>query len=165
MNVDFFELNESEVLSTAKLNPGAFICCKDSTNMYMVPTAGGAPVKMAETTRFLTESARSSMLAPINGKRYFCYDTGKMWIYYNEWICLNPSIPTEFSVENVVLTSTGSVTVTDSRIKSTSVGTFVPDNTVSDLVSDLSVTCSNGSAVITGTTAYDVTGTLKIINN
>ena len=41
MNVDFYELYESEVLAATNLKAGAFICCKDSTNMYMVPTTGG----------------------------------------------------------------------------------------------------------------------------
>ena len=162
MNVDFYELYESEVIAATNLKPGAFICCKDSTNMYMVPTSGGKAVKMAETTKFLTDAERQNILAPINGKKYFCYDTGKMWIYYNDWICINPSVQSEFDIEYVVLSKTGSTTVTDSRITASSTGTFVPDLSVADLVSNLSVTCTNGSATITGTTSYDITGTLKI---
>ena len=162
MNVDFYELYESEVLAATNLKAGAFICCKDSTNMYMVPTAGGKAVKMAETTKFLTETERANILAPINGKKYFCYDTGKMWIYYNDWICINPSTQVEFDIENVVLPSTGSVTISDSRITASSNGTFIPDLSVADLVSNISVTCAAGSATITGTTSYDITGTLKI---
>ena len=88
--ITFFELNESEVINNKNLQPGSFICCKDSTNMYMVPTTRGTPVKMAETTLFMSNTARESILAPINCKKYFCYDTGKMWIYYNGWICINP---------------------------------------------------------------------------
>lgn len=162
MNVQFYELNESEVLAATSMEAGSFICCKDSTNMYMVPTTGGTPVKMAETTRFLTETERANILAPINGKKYFCYDTGKMWIYYNQWICINETAQDEFDIENVILPSSGSVTVTDSRIKSTHTGTFTPDMSVADLVSGISVTCANGSATVTGTTSYDIPGTLKI---
>ena len=163
LNVQFFELNESEVLASNSLEPGSFICCKDSTNMYMVPTVGGKAVKMAETTRFLTESERNNILAPINGKKYFCYDTGKMWVYFNAWICINPDAEkAEFDIENVVLTSSGSVTVSDSRISTSSSGTFIPDLSVNDLVTGISVTCNNGSAIVRGTTSYDIPGTLKI---
>ena len=162
MNVDFYELYESEVLAATNLKAGAFICCKDSTNMYMVPTTGGKAVKMAETTKFLTETERNSILAPINGKKYFCYDTGKMWIYYNQWICINPAAQVEFDIEYVVLPKTGSVTIADSRITASSKGNFIPDLSVSDLVSNIKVTCAAGSATITGTTSYDITGTLKI---
>lgn len=160
--ITYYELNESEVISATGLEAGAFICCKDSTNIYMVPTTGGTPVKMAETTKFLQESERANILAPINGKKYFCYDTGKMWVYYNGWININPDIISEFDIENVILTSTGSVTVSDSRIKSVNTGVFIPDLSVSDLVSNISVTCANGSATITGTTSYDIVGVLKI---
>lgn len=161
--IKFYELNESAVLApSSNLEPGSLVCCKDSTNIYMVPTDGSNPVKMAETTKFLTESERSSMLAPINGKNYFCYDTGKMWVYYNSWICLNPDIVSEFDIENVVLTSTGTVTVQDSRITASNTGTFIPDLSVADLVSNPSVTCAAGSATVTGTTSYDIPGTLKI---
>lgn len=163
LNVQFFELNESEVLTSNSLAAGSFICCKDSTNMYMVPTTGGKAVKMAETTRFLTESERSNILAPINGKKYFCYDTGKMWIYFNDWICINPDVAaSEFDIENVVLPKTGSITVSDSRITAGRTGTFIPDLSVNDLVSGISVTCATGSATITGITSYDIPGTLKI---
>lgn len=161
-DVAFYELNESAVVNATNFPAGALICCKDSTNIYMVPTAGAKPVKMSDTTIYSTEAVREALLAPINGKQYFCYDTGKMWIYYNKWVCLNPDIVSEFDIENVVLTSTGSVTVTDSRIKSTHNGTFIPDLSVADLVTGISVSCANGSATITGTTSYDIVGTLKI---
>ena len=68
MSITFYELNESEVLSGSSFEPGSLICCKDSTNIYMTPTNGTIPVKMAETTQFMTESARANILAPINGK-------------------------------------------------------------------------------------------------
>lgn len=160
--IGFYELYESEVLSSNKLPSGALICCKDSTNIYMTPTTGNTPVKMAETTKFLTESARSSILAPINGKKYFCYDTGKMWIYYDQWICINPDIVSEFDIENVVLPSSGSVVVSDARIKSTNTGTFIPDASMSDLATSIAVICADGKATVTGTTSYPVTGVLKI---
>lgn len=160
--IDFYELNESEVLSSKSIPAGALICCKDSTNIYMIPTNGGSAVKMAETTRFLTEAARKAILAPINGKKYFCYDIGKMWIYYNDWICINPEITSEFDIEDVTLPTTGSIVVSDTRIKSTNTGTFIPDASMSDLAASITVACADGKATITGTTSYPVSGVLKI---
>lgn len=87
--ISFYELNESEVLSATGMEAGSFICCKDSTNIYMVPVTGSKPVKMADTVIFLTDSQRQNMLAPINGKFYYCTDTSKYWVYYNTWICIN----------------------------------------------------------------------------
>ena len=163
LNVKFYELNESEVLASTSLTPGSFVCCNDTSNIYMVPTTGGKAVKMAETTKFLTEKERSDILTPINGKKYFCYDTGKMWIYFNDWICINPTVIPEFYIENVVLSNIGSVIVSDSRITTTRTGVFIPDLSVNDLISNIKVTCSDGFATITGTTSYDIPGTLKII--
>ena len=71
--------------------------------MYMVPTNGGTPIKMAETTLFVTNSAREAILAPVNGKKYFCYDTGKMWVYYNGWICLNPDPKLAYDASSGIL--------------------------------------------------------------
>lgn len=68
----------------------------------------------------------------------------------------------EINIEPVILTSSGSVTVTDSRIKDTSTAVFIPDISVNDLVSNLSVVCSQGSAIITGTTSYDIPGVLRV---
>lgn len=160
--ISFYELYESEILSATNLEAGSFICCKDSTNIYMVPTVGGAPVKMADTVIFITDTKRQEILAPINGKFYFCIDTGKFWVYYNEWVCINEDPITAFDIEPVIVPSSGSVTVTDSRIKAANTGIFVPDLSVADLISDITVTCSDGSAVIEGTTNYDIPGVLKI---
>ena len=161
--VDFYELNESQVLAdSSALVPGSFICCEDSTNMYMVPTDGTKPIKMSETTKFMTETQRANILAPVNGKKYFCYDTGKLWVYYNGWFCMNPSSTVEFDIEDVTVSNTGSVTVNDSRITSSCTGTFVPDLSVNDLISNITVTCANGSATITATCSYEIPGVLKI---
>lgn len=161
--VDFFELNESQVLANPNgLVPGSFICCKDSTNIYMVPTDGTNPVKMSETTKYMTETERANILAPVNGKKYFCYDTGRLWVYYNDWFCLNPSSKVEFDIEDVIVSNTGSATVSDSRITASSTGTFFPDMSVNDLISNIVVTCDNGSATITATCSYEIPGVLKI---
>lgn len=162
MMVNFYELNESEVINATGISSGSLICCKDSSNIYMVPTAGSTPVKMSDTVKMLTNTQRVNMLAPINGKMYFCYDTGKMWMYYNNWILITSDDTNSFDIDNVVLPSSGSVSVTDTRIKSGSSAEFVPDNSVADLVSSISVTCAAGKATITGTTSYDISGTLKV---
>ena len=56
-------------------------------------------------------------------------------------------IVTEYDIENVVLTTSGSVTVSDSRIKSTNTGIFVPDLSINDLISDITVTFSNSNKI------------------
>ena len=33
VRVNFYELNESQVIGNTKLAAGSFICCKDSTNV------------------------------------------------------------------------------------------------------------------------------------
>lgn len=162
MMVNFYELNESEVISATGISAGSLICCKDSSNIYMVPTTGTTPVKMSDTIKMLTNSQREALLAPINGKLYFCYDTGKMWMYYNDWVLVTGDDTNSFDIDNVVLPTSGTVTVSDTRIKAGRSAEFVPDNSVADLVSDIAVTCANGSATITGTTSYSISGTLKV---
>lgn len=160
--VNFYELNESEV-STGSFSPGCIIFCKDSGNIYFTTTDGNAAkTKMSDTLKILTENQRKNMLAPINGKMYFCYDTSKLWMYYDDWACLNSANENSFDIEQVVIPSTGSVTVTDSRITYGAVAEFVPDASIADLISNIKVTTAAGSATITGTTSYAVSGTLKI---
>lgn len=159
--VDFYELLESQVVGNTKLKAGSYICCKDSKNIYMVPTTGGVPVKMADTVIFLTETERKNLLAPVDGKFYFCTDTQKYWAYYNDWVCINAVQSSEFSIEATIPTS-GSVVISDSRITANNTGTFTPDYSVSDLVSNVSVTCTAGKATIKGTCSYPIMGTLRI---
>lgn len=160
--VNFYELNESEV-STGSFDPGCIIFCKDSGNIYFTTTDGSAAkTKMSDTLKILTEAQRKSMLAPINGKMYFCYDTGKLWMYYNDWACLNATDENSFDIEQVIVPKTGSVTVSDNRITAGASAEFVPDASVADLITNIAVTTAAGSATITGTTSYDVSGTLKI---
>lgn len=159
--IDFYELLESAVINNSNLKAGSFICCKDSKNVYMVPTTGGVPVKMADTILLVTDSARQQLLTPVDGKFYFCTDTKKLWAYSEDWVCINDVSTTEFSLD-VTIPSTGSVTVTDSRITAESTGTFMPDDSVSDLISDVSVTCTSGSATVSGTCSYPIMGILRI---
>lgn len=161
VRVNFYELNESQVIGNTKLAAGSFICCKDSTNVYMVPSTGGAPVKMADTVIFLTDTQRKNLLVPIDGKFYFCTDTKKYWAYYGDWVCLNADVASEFALEATIPT-TGTVTVSDSRITAKNTGVFIPDYSVSDLVSGVTVTCAAGKATIKGTCSYPIMGTLRI---
>lgn len=167
--IDFYQLNESEVLnSNGKLPRGSFICCKDSSNIYIIPKLGndGTPVKLSDTIKILTEAQRKNLLTPINEKMYFCYDTGKMWVYYNDWFCLSID-DNSFDIDQVVLPAptsgtTSTVVVSDSRIKTGATAEFVPDPVFIDLVSDISTTVAAGKVTITGTTSYAVQGTVKI---
>lgn len=171
MMVKFYELNESEVLDS-KLEPGTFICCKDSTNIYMVPTdpsEGTKPVKMGDTVKFLTEEQRNNLLAPINGKQYFAYDTGKMWIYFNDWICLNKDKGLEgaqFSFEPVTIVPGETTTIEAANSKATSKAEFIPNLNVIDLItlSNVNITCSNGSVTIEAPAnmSYPITGKLLV---
>lgn len=68
----------------------------------------------------------------------------------------------EFDIEPVSVPSTGSITVSDSRIKADMTGTFIPDLSVIDLISNISVTCAEGSATITATTSYEIPGVLRL---
>lgn len=158
----FYNLNESAVIGATNIPEGAVIFCNDSTNIYMVPIGGTTPQKMSEVIISLTESARSLILAPVNGKYYFCYDTGKLWTYYNAWFCLNAAA---FTVDNVELTSSNgtlSGVVNDAKITAGQVGVFIPDPSIMDLASNLTVTCTNGRATISGTGNYPIFGKLKI---
>ena len=167
MMIQFYELYESEVLNS-KLEPGALICCKDSANIYMVPTdpaAGTAPVKMGDTVKFLTEEQRLDMLAPINGKLYFTYNTGRLWIYFNDWKCLNRDAGLEgaqFSYEHITVTPGSSITINATNAKNTSSAEFVPDLSVIDLINldNVQLICSEGLVTVKGasTMSYPITG-------
>ena len=116
--------------------------------------------RMAEPILFITEAERQTM-TPMAEKVYFCTDTDKLWVYYDKWVCINEDAVDSFEID-MVLSKTGSTTVTNSRISANSVGAFVPDISVADLVSDIVVTFTDGSATVTGTTSYDIPGVLKI---
>jgi hypothetical protein len=163
--IKHFELVDSEVQSASsseKLPAGGFICAPDTGNIYFVPDGTNKAIKMANDVMYLTDEDRLDLLAPIGKKLYYCTDTGKIWVYNTDWLCLNPTVHDAYDIEPVILDSTGTVTVTDNRITSKDTGVFVPDYSVADLVSNIKVTCADGSATITGTTKYQIPGTLKI---
>ena len=161
----FYELPEAQVLSN-DFPKGAIICCKDSKNIYLSPVDDsenrGNVIKIGETIEYTTEDNRAAIV-PVNGKQYFCYDTGKIWIFYDRWFCLTRS-GEEFNIENVILPVTGSVTISDSRIRDDSVAYYYIDGSVADLVNSVIVNCENGKCTITGVCSYPIFGTLKVMN-
>lgn len=161
----FYELNESEVQS-ATLEPGSLICCRDSGNIYMVITstdAAGSKVKMAETVKYLTNTEREALLAPINGKQYFCYDTGKMYVYYNDWVCLNPDVVSTITLYNKYITA-AATTIADSRIKADMTARFIPDLSLIDVYDEtkMTLTVAEGSVTATYTGDYSMTGIIEV---
>lgn len=116
--------------------------------------------RMAEPVLFITEAERQSMTPQVE-KIYYITDTEKLWVYYDEWVCINDDASLNYEIETMIPAS-GSITITDSRISGSSLGTFVPDLSVIDLVDNITVTFTEGSATITADTSYDIPGTLKI---
>ena len=55
---------------------------------------GGKRVLYRQIEEISTESARTSMLAPVNGHYYFVVETGVMWTYRNGWVQIT-STPSE----------------------------------------------------------------------
>lgn len=94
--------------------------------------------------------------------------TDKLWISrsYITYVLENTTdavvYPEEFDLDDVVLDASGSTIIEDSRITSNHTAEFIPDMSVNDLVTDISVTCYDGYLIITGNTEYDIPGLLKI---
>ena len=135
--------------------------CSDTGNIYFDSITNGCRTKMSNTIIILTtETERNNILAPIPNKLYCILQTGCLYIYSGgKWIQFGGLEKFQFS--NVVVEN-GSLTITDNRISSLCTAVFIPDLSVADLVSNISVQCSAGSLKVTLTANYPIPGTVYV---
>ena len=79
-------------LSELPVKDGQLIFVQDKSTIAF--DYGGKRVLYRQIEEISTESARTSMLAPVNGHYYFVVDTGVMWTYRNGWVQIT-SAPNE----------------------------------------------------------------------
>lgn len=157
----FHEMNQSDVEST-EVPIGGIIITRDTGNLYLVSSEGDKVQIKTDITFFTNDAARQGVLAPIPYKLYCVLDSGMLWTYANgAWLVLRgkehpiPIIVPEYEVDEDGFSN---IDITADRI-----GTFTPDSSIADLVSDISVVCAAGKATVTCTSDYPVFGTLVII--
>lgn len=79
-------------LSELPVKDGQLIFVQDKSMIAF--DYGGKRVPYRQIEEISTESARTSMLAPVNGHYYFVVETGVMWTYRNGWVQIT-STPSE----------------------------------------------------------------------
>ena len=79
-------------LSELPVKDGQLIFVQDKSMIAF--DYGGKRVLYRQIEEISTESARTSMLAPVNGHYYFVVETGVMWTYRNGWVQIT-STPSE----------------------------------------------------------------------
>lgn len=157
--ITYYDITEEE-LKNKPFESEAFYCCTDSQNIYLDSPNEKVRKRMSSDVIILAnETARTSILAPIPNKLYCVIATGTMWMYTTSWNKIGGAETITFGNINV---ESGTLTVNDDRIKSTSVGYFYPDPAVVDLASDIAVSCADGSVTVTLTSDYDIFGTLVV---
>lgn len=161
--IKYYDITEDE-LETKEFEAGALYYCTDSCNIYVDSANDNTRHKMSNTLIVLgTETDRTDLLAPIPNKLYCVLSTGIIYLYTTSgWIVIK-GVTVNIQIGNIVVESgESSLTVENSSITSTCVGTFIPDSSVADLVTSSQVVCGDGSAVITVVSDYDISGTVYI---
>lgn len=159
--INFYDVTES-ALKTKSFEAENLYFCRDTGKIFLDSIEEGARIQMASELIVLgTESARTSILAPVPEKLYVVIESGSIYIYSGSWVKLGHK--EQFHFANV-LVQDGTLTIEDSRITATDTATFIPDLSVIDLASDISVSCAAGSLTVTLTSDYDIPGEV-IVNN
>ena len=158
--IKYYDITESQMESKA-IEDEAVYFCSDTGNIYFDSITNGGRTKMSNTIIILTtETERNNLLAPIPNKLYCVLQTGCLYIYNNgSWIQFGGL--EKFQFNNVVVED-GTLTITDSRISTLCTATFVPDLSVADLASDITVTCAAGSLTVKLTSDYPIPGTVYV---
>lgn len=159
--IKFYDVTESSLEKKAFEAENLYFC-NDTGAIYLDSKIEKTRIRIASDIIILaTESARTSILAPISNKIYCVLESGRLYIYYDgNWISLGGD--GQIIKSNIEVPTSGTLKITDANIKSYSTGKFYPDLSVSDLASNVSVTCADGSATITLTSSYPIIGTLII---
>lgn len=158
--IKYYDITEAE-MEAKTIEDEAIYFCSDTGNIYFDSVTNGGRTKMSNTIIILaTEAARTNLLAPIPNKLYCILQSGCLYIYSGgKWVQFGGLEKFQF---NNVTVENGSLTITDSRISTLCTATFVPDLSVADLVSDISVVCSTGSLKVTLTADYPIPGTVYV---
>lgn len=155
----FYDVSES-ALQNNEYVAGAIYFCRDTGNLYVDSIVENTRVLMSKDLIVLpTENSRVNILAPIPNKIYIVIESGSLYIYDNSWVKIGP--PEQLRFSNITV-SNGSAIVEDSTIKENDIGIFIPDLSVADICGNISVTCSDGEALIKCTSEYDIPGELIV---
>jgi len=160
--ITHYDIYESE-LKSKPFEAEALYYCTDTLNVYLDSPGEKTRIKISSSDVIVlsTEADRTSMLAPLKGKIYAVLASGRMYIYDADWIPLGSNA---FEIPGPLVVESGTpLVVTDNRVKSTNIATFVPDLSVADLVSANSCTCTDGKVTVTLTADYPITGRLIVI--
>ena len=149
-----FDFYQSQV-DSIPYKLGNIIFTKDTCNVYYDSEEGR--INLKDNIRFIAkESERVSMFAPLPNKLYCVLDSGKLYIYNNEWIKIGNNsfeiIPNEMlSVDGWV---DNTYTVSNELIKYFHTVKMIPDLSVEDIFinAGLNITdIKDGSFIITAT--------------
>lgn len=79
--MSIIKTTEHDLLYLA-LDSGTYYACTDSNNFYFdTPTAR----KILDVTMLYTEKNRLYNIVPINGKKYYVWETNELWLYNHGW--------------------------------------------------------------------------------
>lgn len=156
--IKYYEITKGELEKKA-YEEGSLYYCYDTSDTYLDSASNGR-ICIAKDIILTTEANKP--LAPQPERLYVMIDTGTLWIHYNNaWVQLGRKAQIHFC--NVTVTG-GTLTISDSRISATDTAVFIPDISVADLCSAISVTCAAGSLTVRLTSSYDIFGEV-IVNN
>lgn len=155
--INFYDIPRSELDSKA-FEEEALYCCNDTGEIFLDSKAAGARIQISSG---IIMCASSLPLAPIPNKLYIVVKTGTIHAYINDaWVNLSDRPQIHF--KNVVVEKLSTLTIEDDRILETDTAVFVPDLSVADLASDITVSCSNGSVSVVSNSNYDLPGTIIV---
>lgn len=151
-------------LNSKPFTAGAFYVCGDTGELFLDSERDNARIPIASDILFLTtEANRLNLLAPVPNKIYCILESSKLYISDGvNWSCLSGG-DSQKHISNIVVDhSTNTFEYVDSSITKDTKAIFIPDLSITDLVSNVSVSCTTGKATITLESDYDIIGELII---
>ena len=151
-----FDLSK-EQLNSKEFDSEGFYFCSDSGEIFLDSPRTGKRESFGISAIIIpTEDQKPTN--PKNGSLYYVLSTKYLYLYSDRWIVVSCETITFYNI----VVSGGKYILEDERIHSLFEAIFIPDDSISDLASNISVVCEEGKCTITLTSDYDIFGTLII---
>ena len=156
-----FRICLSNEVDTKPIVNGSYLFSTDNTTLYF--DENDNRVLLSIDIEFIgNEYDRLNIINPESNKLYIVFNSGKVYIYNEDWRCLNKT--TEyFSIHNVSLEENQVTNISDSRIKGTDTAVFIPYPEIIDLaINDITCTCSDGYVSVQNDNSYVLNGVIEV---
>lgn len=153
----FKEIEELQCpVDSIPLVEGQIIFCSDTGNMYKDTRAR---TKLSKDIIILNNlTALNNILDPLPEKLYIVLEDGSIYTRnVNSWLKLGKDY---FRLDDIVMPASPYV-INNDRIRINTIGNVIPNLSVIDLVSDISIVCADRTATVTYTASHPIIASIE----